>query len=210
MGQSNSIEYKRIVIRNPLDGIIIAIAKRFGSKSKEVERFLRFAFVGALGAVIDFGTVVILQATILTPIDPNRDLKVALASTMGFLAAVISNFTWNRFWTYPDSRSRSIRRQLAQFTLINFIGWTARTVWISSAYVWLGALLMPILLAEIQLIRPNYVPSPSGEAKLGTLAAQLIGVVVVMVWNFLANRYWTYSDVDKIKDSGYAAKGDHN
>jgi len=54
---------------------------------------------------------------------------------------------------------------------------------------------MPILLPEIQLLRPGYVPSVSAEAKLGTMAAWAIGVAVVMVWNFLANRLWTYNDV---------------
>ncbi|MDX2160640.1 MAG: GtrA family protein [bacterium] len=183
------------MVRNPLDTIILAIASRFGSKSKEVERFLKFAFVGAVGAVIDFTTLFVLQWTILPPVEPNKALRVALASTIAFLAAVISNFIWNRIWTYPDSRSRSIRRQLAQFTLINLIGWVGRTLWVSSAYAWLGALLMPILLPEIQLFRPGYVPSASAEAKLGTLAAWLIGVVFVMIWNFTANRLWTYSDV---------------
>jgi len=54
---------------------------------------------------------------------------------------------------------------------------------------------MPIFLPEIQLLRPGYVPSESAEAKLGTMVAWLIGVIIVMVWNFLANRYWTYNDV---------------
>jgi Predicted membrane protein len=175
--------------------MILAVASRFGSRSKEVERFIKFAIVGAFGAVIDSGTVFILQWLVLPPVEPNKALKVAIVSTLGFLAAVISNFIWNRLWTYPDSRSRSIRRQLAQFATINFIGWIGRTIWITASYAWLGALLMPIVLPEIQLFRPGYVPSASAEAKLGTMAAWLIGVVVVMIWNFLANRYWTYNDV---------------
>jgi putative flippase GtrA len=32
---------------------------------------------------------------------------------------------------------------------------------------------------------------------MGTLIAQFIGVIVVMFWNFFANRYWTYNDVSK-------------
>lgn len=178
--------------RNPLDAFILAIANRFGDKSKEVERFLKFAFVGAMGAVVDFGTMFVLQATFLPP---ENTLAVILATTIAFGAAIISNFTWNRFWTYPDSRSYSIRRQLTQFTLISLVGWLARTIWISISYLWLGALLMPILLPEIRLIRPDYVPSPTGEAKLGTLAAMVIGIVIVMFWNFFANRYWTYNDI---------------
>jgi len=185
----------KIVRKNPLDRVIVSIASRFGDKAKEVERFLKFAFVGAIGAIIDFGTLVMLQATLLPPVGPNKDLKVALATSVAFAAAVISNFIWNRLWTYPDSRSRSIKRQLAQFTLINLIGWTGRTIWVSFAYTWLGAALMPILLPEIQIFRPGYVPSASAEAKLGTIGAWLIGVVIVMIWNFTANRLWTYNDV---------------
>jgi putative flippase GtrA len=196
MSQSDTLKIRKIAVRNPLDAPIAAIASRFGSKSKEVERFIKFAMVGAMGAIIDSGLVFILQATILQPLEPNKALKVALASTIGFVAAVISNFVWNRYWTYPDSRSRSMRRQLVQFATINLIGWIGRTLWITTAYAWLGALLMPILLPEIQMFRPGYIPSASAEAKLGTMAAWLIGVIVVMIWNFLANRYWTYSDVD--------------
>ena len=88
-----------------------------------------------------------------------------------------------------------MRRQLAQFTTISLIGWVGRTLWISLAYRWLGEVFMPVILPEVQLIRPGYIPSESAEAKLGTMIAWLIGVVIVLVWNFLANRYWTYSDV---------------
>ncbi|MFN8529386.1 MAG: GtrA family protein [Anaerolineae bacterium] len=197
MGQTDTYELRRIVVRNPLDGIILAIARRFGDKEKEVERFLKFAIVGAIGAVIDFTTLFVLQATLLSPVEPNKQLKVALATTVAFSAAVISNFIWNRIWTYPDSRSRSVRRQLAQFTLINLIGWIGRTVWVSSAYHWLGITLMPLLLPEIQLLRPGYIPSESAEAKLGTMAAWLIGVIIIMIWNYTANRLWTYNDVNK-------------
>ncbi len=55
---------------------------------------------------------------------------------------------------------------------------------------------MPAALPFIQIFRPGYVPSPVGEAKLGTMAAWVIGVIVVMLWNFFANRYWTYNDCD--------------
>lgn len=180
------------IIRNPLDALILRVAGRFGEKSREVERFLKFAFVGVIGAVVDFGTLFILQASVLPP---SSTVSVILATTLAFVAAIISNFTWNRFWTYPDSRTRSVRRQLAQFTFISVIGWLGRTVWITVSYLWLGALLMPVLLPEIRLLRPDYVPSPTAEAKLGTIAAQVIGVVIVMFWNFFANRYWTYNDV---------------
>jgi putative flippase GtrA len=179
--------------RNPLDMIILAVANRFGEKGKEVERFLKFAVVGTVGAMVDFGTLFLVQATILPPLNAT---SVAAATTIAFCAAIISNFIWNRFWTYPDSRSRSVRRQLIQFAFISFVGWFGRTIWISSSYHAVGSFFMPILLPLIQNFQPGYAPSETAEGKLGTFIAMVIGVIVVMFWNFFANRYWTYNDVD--------------
>lgn len=195
MSQTSTI--RRVAVRNPLDGPIYAIADRFGgSKAKEVERFLKFAVVGTVGAVIDSGTLFILQATILPPTLQNPDWNVAIAQTIAFIAAILSNYFWNRHWTYPDSRSRSWRRQMVQFAVISFIGWVVRTIWITTAHDPLGHALMPVLLPAIQVFRAGYAPSPTGEAKLGTMAAWFVGVIVVMIWNFFANRYWTYNDVE--------------
>jgi len=197
MSQSNVITEMKNT-RNPLDRPILAIATRFGERSKEVERFLKFLVVGLIGAIVDFGTVSLLQATVLPPTNEfgeNISLNVAVATSIAFLAAVVSNFTWNRIWTYPDSRSRSARRQLALFAFISFVGWFARTLWITASYHFVGALFMPIFLPFIRILRPAYMPSYAAEGKLGTLVAMAIGVVVVMFWNFMANRYWTYNDV---------------
>ena len=59
-------------IRTPIDGLIVAVARIVGGKkAKEVERFLKFASVGTLGAIIDLGTSNLLMATILSPIGPH-------------------------------------------------------------------------------------------------------------------------------------------
>ncbi len=197
MNQSSTIKVKRVAVRNPLDRPIYAIANRVGgSKAKEVERFLKFATVGTMGAIIDSCTLIILQATILPPTLQTPDWNVAIASSIAFVAAISSNFVWNRLWTYPDSRSRSWRRQMMQFAGISFIGWVGRTIWITAAHDAVGQTLMPVLLPLIQLQRPGYLPTPSGEAKLGSMATWLVGVIVVMIWNFIANRLWTYNDVE--------------
>jgi putative flippase GtrA len=198
MSQYNTAQSTNRVLRIPIDGLIQAVAARFGDRSKEVERFLKFAVVGFIGALVDFGTVIVLQATVLPPADKTGEKllgNVILATSIAFFAAVVSNFLWNRFWTYPDSRSRSIRRQLVLFTVVSFIGWLGRTIWISVSYHAIGTALMPILLPLIHIFRPVYIPSVTADDKLGTILAQLIGVIVVMFWNFFVNRYWTYNDV---------------
>jgi putative flippase GtrA len=186
-------------IRDTLDFPITLISSRFGDRAKEVERFLKFVIVGVVGAMVDFGTLAFLQATILPPTDKvGHDIRVNvfIATSVAFLAAVLSNFIWNRIWTYPDSRSRSARRQLALFAFISFVGWAGRTIWITAAYHSIGEFVMPLVLPLIRVMRPGYIPSYAAEGKLGTMAAMLVGVAVVMFWNFFANRRWTYNDVE--------------
>lgn len=183
-------------LHTPIDGLIIKAAQRIGGRqAKEVERFIKFACVGLLGFIIDFGALFLLQSSILPPVTAageNLPLNVALASIIAFALAVGSNFIWNRLWTYPDSRSFSIRRQLTQFAIVSVIGGTVRTLWIAVSFIFFGLLSTSLL----QAVFPAYYPSLLDQQKLGTMTAQLIGVIIVMFWNFLANRYWTYNDVD--------------
>lgn len=150
----------------------------FISNPQERGRFLRFAVVGAIGAVIDFGAFNLLVS--FAHLDP------VLASIASFTAAVVSNFIWNRYWTYPDSRSKPVARQLVEFAVISVLGLAIRTP----------------LFAVLEKPLPRLftaLPLPAGlpvDAQfLGHNTALAITVVVVMFWNFFVNRYWTYGDV---------------
>ncbi len=167
-------------------GPIQRLSVRFGgSKAKELERFLKFAVVGIIGAVIDLGTTNLLLATALRPASPADISPERIAASIGFTLAVTSNFLWNRYWTYPDSRSRPLLLQIAQFFVVNLVGLVIR-------YVILGLLEPPF-----GGVIGNTLPSLSSEtvAKLATNGAVLVALAVVMLWNFFVNRYWTYNDV---------------
>ena len=142
---------------------------------KERERFLKFAVVGVIGAVIDFGVMNLLTQAVHMSLVP--------AGTISFVCAIISNFIWNRYWTYPDSRSRPITRQLVMFFAVNIAG-----VAIRIPILHFVEPLMLKLLDNFQLAL-----SPELLAKNLTLA---LAVGIVMLWNFFVNRYWTYNDVD--------------
>ena len=143
---------------------------------KEAERFAKFSAVGAFGFLVDFGVFNLLHSLL--------DLSIWFSQTCSFTLAVISNFTWNRYWTYPDSRSKPIRRQLVQFFIVNTIGYLIRT---------------PILLGLTKpwtlLLTALNLPIGLDLAKLGANMALATAVGVVLLWNFLVNRVWTYSDV---------------
>jgi putative flippase GtrA len=144
---------------------------------QERSRFLRFAVVGVIGAVVDFGT-----ANLLTGV---FQMEFIWASVISFTAAVVSNFLWNRFWTYPDSRTKSISRQVLQFAIISILGLAIRTPIIK-------VLENPMIIEITRLLPKNFLFSPRFIGHNVTLA---IAVLVVMMWNFFANRFWTYNDV---------------
>jgi putative flippase GtrA len=142
----------------------------------ERTRFLKFALVGTLGAIIDFGVMNLL--TRLTGMD------LVPAGTISFICAVISNFLWNRYWTYPESRSRHVLHQLGMFFLVNIAGIGIR---------------IPILhFAEpplMQFFDDRYMHNPITADVLAKNVTLAIAVGIVMLWNFFVNRYWTYNDV---------------
>jgi putative flippase GtrA len=147
------------------------------SNPKERERFLKFAVVGIFGAVVDFGIFNLLVS--FTPV------PAVIASMISFSCAVVSNFLWNRYWTYPDSRSKKITHQVVQFAIINVIGLIIRTPLFAFLEKQLTILAQRVMPAKF-FLTPTF---------LGHNTALAIAVLVVMIWNFLANRFWTYNDV---------------
>lgn len=148
-------------------------------EGKERSRFAKFAIVGTLGAAIDFGVMNLLSHWAL-------QLPLVAAGTISFLCAVISNFTWNRFWTYPESRSRPLLSQLGMFFLVNAAG-----VLIRIPILHYGE---PPFLEFVETSLRAARPTAEFIAKNLTLAA---AVGIVMLWNFFINRYWTYNDIDE-------------
>jgi len=144
---------------------------------KERVRFLKFAAVGALGSIIDIGIMNLLTHLF--------DLKLVYAGSISFICAVFSNFTLNRYWTYPDSRSRPLVHQLGMFFLVNSIGIAIRIPILH--YV------EPTMIGVFE--RMTHLSHATAES-LAKNATLLVAIGVVMTWNFFINRYWTYNDIE--------------
>jgi len=152
--------------------ILVQLADRFGINPKEAERFSKFLVVGTIGFVVDFGTLTLLKEIFQFP--------TLLANTISFTMAVISNFTLNRYWTYPDSRQKSLAGQLGQFAVVSIIGLAIN----NGLLLWLEGPFDNLLATIEFMVGRGYIP------------AKAIATVVVLFWNFFVNRYWTYNDVD--------------
>jgi putative flippase GtrA len=143
---------------------------------KERRRFIRFAIVGTIGAIIDIGFFNLFAHILAVP--------VLFSQGISFSLAVISNFIWNRYWTYPDSRQKSLSRQLFQFVVVSVAGLIVRTLifdWLEQSLIWLSAQVFPESIVSPVVAGHNLA--------LGTV------IVVILFWNFFINRYWTFNDV---------------
>lgn len=153
------------------------------ANSKEIVRFVKFAIVGAFGAVVDYSVLNLLIQLAGFP--------KLWANTCSFSVAVLSNFTWNRLWTFPESRERPITTQLAQFAIVNIIGLGINQLIFLSTDAYLlgekGLLAGPVAVLAAMAGLSHYT--------LAYNLAKAIAIGVVLFWNFGANRLWTYRGI---------------
>lgn len=143
---------------------------------RERIRFLKFSFVGMTGTIVDFGIMNLMRLVLNVPL--------VWAQVVSFICAVTNNFLWNRYWTYPKSRSRPVTKQLIQFFIINAVGILIRTPLVP----WFNNLILTLLNNfEVSLPIENMVVSQN--------LALAASIFIVTFWNFFANRYWTYNNI---------------
>jgi putative flippase GtrA len=167
--------------------LIANLAGRFGFNPKEAERFAKFMVVGTIGFIVDFGTLTFLVEVVNVPglVSENTQFSeivgLVLANTISFTLAVISNFTLNRYWTYPESRAKRKRVQLPQFALVSAIGLILNNV----------ILVLTTPIFDWMITNITFLPGIVD----GYVPAKIMATIVVLFWNFFVNRYWTYGNV---------------
>lgn len=151
------------------------ITNIYHTRPKEVSRFVKFALVGAVGAIIDFtllnASLYVIRFHLGWNLLPYINGNLLLANTISVSVAILSNFTGNRLWTYPESRARKKRKQLPQFAVVNLV----------------GLLINNLIVVGLDALLVSYVGEPWSYN-----IAKAIAIGVVLFWNFGINRLWTY------------------
>ena len=133
---------------------------------KEAQRFFKFLVVGGIGFCVDTGTLTLLVLVF--------SVDRVVAKGVAFALAVLNNFIWNRLWTYPEARSKSLLAQVSMFVVVSCVG--------------LGIALVVFNFVD-HLARGHVSPV------LSLYTAQAASVGVALFWNYAANRFITYNDV---------------
>ena len=157
--------------------------RRLAKNPKELERFIKFAIVGISGGVVDF-TILNLMKWIFEraglgvgmggPLPPHQ-VQLIAANAISFSVAVVSNFAWNRLWTFPESRARPLGSQLTRYAVVNVLGLGINTV--------------------LLVVMDRYVFQSFFGVRLSYNLAKAFAIGVVLFWNFGVNRIWTYKGI---------------
>jgi dolichol-phosphate mannosyltransferase len=126
-------------------------------------QFLRFCTVGASGYAVNLA----VYAALL-----DAGLHYLAAAAVAFLVAAISNYAWNRTWTFRTSGAP-------------LVGQGARALVVSALSLGANQLFLLVLVS----------------AGAGHLAAQAVAIVLAMPFSFAANKLWAFAEDAQVSDS---------
>ncbi len=135
---------------------------------RQRHRFFKFGLVGVSGIVINQAVLWLFQEHVFSGIG-NLSLRLNLSLAVGILLSMTSNFYWNRRWTWKDrerARELPIVHLYLQYAAANWAGILAQLTITNLLTTW-----MPYLLAN------------------------LFGIGMGCVINFILNDLWTYRHV---------------
>lgn len=139
-------------------------------------QFFKFAVVGVLNTGVDWGMFFLLRLL------PFFAMAETLAKGISFWVAATNSFVLNSLWTFreefeegmEESKSKLARGSAyyIKFMLVSIVGCILNT-WIFS------------------FARHHLFPADATWARLLSLA---LASGTVMIWNFSANKWWTYRE----------------
>ena len=137
----------------------------------EGRRFARYMAVGISGTLLDFAILSALKYFLGWPTLP--------ANVISYSCGILNNYLLSRCWVYPDARAKQRSVQMLQFILVSLV----------------GLVLNNILVLVLEGPAGTLLPNPA----YGYIPAKVVATLAVFVWNFIANRFWTFDPI-KPKD----------
>lgn len=133
-----------------------------------LRQFVKFCIIGASGTVIDVSIARYLTFAV--------HLNWIIAQTISFLVAVTNSYIWNSQWTFRGMGSGNRHAMYIKFVGINAVG------------LLLNVLIMKSVFFAFTGHIINQGPPDPHQWNL----AKGLAVVLVALWNFFANRKWTF------------------
>ncbi|MCC6729854.1 MAG: GtrA family protein [Chthonomonadales bacterium] len=134
-----------------------------------LRQFVKFCLIGVTSMVIDVSLAWLFTYRI--------GWHWALAQTLSFSVAVSNGYVWNSLWTFRGLGTRRRHEQYLMFVAVNIVGLALNlTIMKSVFFCFTGRIIN----------QGNPDPAHWWVAKA-------LAIVLVSLWNFLANRHWTFA-----------------
>ena len=135
-----------------------------------VRQFVKFCLIGLTSMVIDVGIARYLTYKL--------NWNWIVAQTISFSFAVTNGFIWNSLWTFRGMGSGRRHEHYMKFVGLNIVGLLLN----------IGIMKFIFLLFTGRLIHQGNPDSMHWNIAKG------VAIVCVSLWNFFANKKWTFSD----------------
>ena len=134
-----------------------------------MRQFVKFVIIGFSSALIDLGITWLIYYKL--------DFRhLTIAKTISFVIAVTNGFIWNSLWTFRGMGSGRRHEQYAKFFMVNIVGYVLN----------LTITNLALLALTGRFLSHEKPPVPIW------LAATCTAIICVSVWNFGANKLWTF------------------
>ncbi|MFH1597578.1 MAG: GtrA family protein [Patescibacteria group bacterium] len=138
--------------------------KKLLAKHPNFIQFTKFCIVGASGAAVDFGIYTLLRKVVGMNEIPATAISVPLA--------ILNNFIWNKYWTFKRGKSQQSYQESVKFFVVSMINY----------FIHLAIFKGLLDYTSIKQLLSNN----------GDYLAKTIAIGVVMISNYIGNKYWTF------------------
>jgi len=137
---------------------------------KGLIQFVKFAVVGVSNTAVDWIVYYLLINFVILQVS-----QKPLAKLISFIVAVINSYIWNTIWTFKEEYRLTVSGKsggagkrgiiFIRFVVVSLIGW--------------GVNYLAFRLTIARISKPDII-------------ALIVASGAAVVWNFFANKFWTY------------------
>ena len=150
-----------------LSAIPVKVLAPFISE-KKAKQLVKYGMVGVSGTIIELG----LLNFFIFILGWDSDFQKVMANVIALSVAIVNSFTWNRLWTFPESRDGEASKQFVKFVVVSIVGLTINSI--------------------IFFLADKYIFSPWLPVFVAVQLAKFTAIGITLMWNFTINRFWTF------------------
>lgn len=150
-------------------------------KNDGIVQFIKFGLVGISNTAVDWIVYYSVAGFIITSTNAKPTVKA-----ISFVVAVVNSYIWNTIWTFKKEYQRSVGKKknvgeggkiFVKFVVVSLIGWVVN-------YFVFKYFLGNFHFSDLVLL--------SKTIKTQDLYPLVFASAAAVVWNFFANKLWTY------------------